>query len=46
MKDFKRNGHGELIYTSGNKYVGEWKDNNRNGCNGEYHWKNGYIYKV
>jgi hypothetical protein len=31
IKDGKRNGYGEFIYSDGNVYVGEWKNGRKNG---------------
>ena len=41
VKDGKPNGLGILIYPSGGKYVGEWKDGEI--WNGTYNNKKGYI---
>ena len=33
-----------MTYFDGNRYVGEWNDDKRNGY-GEYFWKDGGVYK-
>jgi len=38
------NGHGEKVWPDGEKYVGQWKDNNFNG-QGVYHYADGSVYK-
>ncbi len=38
------NGHGEKVWPDGEKYVGQWKDNNFNG-QGVYHYADGSVYE-
>ena len=38
------NGKGDLTFTNGNRYVGEWRDSKINGY-GEFYWENGDVYK-
>jgi len=33
-----------MIYSNGDKYVGEWAKNNKEG-EGTYYYKNGDVYK-
>ena len=41
--DYIREGVGILTYSDGDKYVGEWKDGQKNG-QGTYTWSNGNKY--
>ena len=41
--DYIREGVGSLTYRGGDKYVGEWKDGQKNG-QGEFTWSNGNKY--
>ena len=39
----KRHGHGVMTYADGDKYDGEWEDDNQHG-DGVYTWEDGAIF--
>lgn len=43
MKDGQCHVRGVFIYSDGDKYAGEYRDNNMHGL-GEYQWDNGTTY--
>ena len=42
MRYDKQHGHGTFTYANGDKYVGEWKDGNKNG-QGTYTFADGRV---